>query len=1112
MPRTLAGALRPFVSFRSRTRGEGYARQGRVTIVNSRPTSVSARVRGSAVYEVTLDIVGVTLEPWCGCPLFDSTREPCKHLWALALMADRQHLLVVPPDLEMAAGSVALDHFDLSTAARPRPPVQRPPRAARGTTRPPWEAFLAALPAPPGPSAASSVAPGELLYVFDPVRSTTTQGMFVELLRRHRRKNGEWATPRDVSIPRNEIRALPDEDDREILERVCGAADAWSGSWNIGGAVPVPSPFVLTPALQRDLVERLCGTGRLLLRDVAGADGPAPLVPIGWTGGVATFRLTIGGSADIGYEVDGVIDHDGVERPLHDAMFVTRALVLWRSRDGEDPTFCRFDAAGADRWLAGLIGAGTIHVPPAGSAQLLAALATAGLSHVSAPEDLRVETRSVAPQPMARVLRRKTRSSSAWLAERLGLEVSFTYGPVEIRSDDPTPVGFDAAARVAWRRDAAVERQSLDLLATLGVRRLASADAHESAATPAPPVGTHFDLLASALPTVVRALIERGWRVEADGRAYRQAGASTLGVRSGIDWFELHGQIDFDGVTASLPSVLAAARKGEAFVRLDDGSFGLLPDDWLARSMRMASLGEVHEDHVRFQPAQAALVDAWLAEQPQVSWDEPFARLRSELSDFAGVIPEAPPATFEGDLRGYQQEALGWFSFLRRFGFGGCLADEMGLGKTVMVLATLDARRQERELAGIDTQPSLIVVPRSLVFNWQQEAARFAPRLRLLDATGSGRRQDFARFGGQDVVVVTYGTLRRDIELLKEVAFDYVILDEAQAIKNASTAAARAARLLRGRHRLALSGTPVENHLGELWSLFEFLNPGLLGSAAAFTGARAVDATGDDTEMLSLIERGLRPFILRRTKEQVAAELPARTEQTLYCDLGPVQRKVYDSLRSHYRASLLGSTARDDAGRSTVHVLEALLRLRQAACHPGLIDREQAGAPSAKLDVLLPRLQELVEDGRKVLVFSQFTSLLALLRERLDASGLTYEYLDGRTRDRQARVRTFQEGSVPLFLISLKAGGLGLNLTAADYVFLLDPWWNPAVEAQAIDRAHRIGQTRAVFAYRLIARDTVEEKVLELQAGKRHLADAVVRADASLLRDLRREDLDLLLS
>jgi superfamily II DNA or RNA helicase len=1063
---------------------------------------VSGRVRGSRVYETSLDIDGVSLKPWCDCPFFETAGEPCKHLWALALVADRQHLLAVPPDLEFEGaglGHSVLDAWPVS-ARRSAP---RTPPAPRASNRPAWEAFLAALP-PPTPTTITGPS-AELLYVFDPVRSTTTPGMFVELLRRQRRKNGDWAVPRDVSIPRGEVRALPDRDDREILERVCGAADAWTGAWNIGGAVPVPSPFVLTPALQRDLVERMCATGRMLLRPIGSSGDAAHLVPIRWTPALATFRLAIT-STDAGYTVTGVIDYEGEQRPLRDAMFVTRALVLWRPDDETTPTFAPFEAAGADRWLAGLLSADSVLVPRSGTSQLLAALAAADLPHVTAPPELNIETRVASPQPIARVSGRRGRGSAAWAPDRLALEVSFAYGPREIASHAPTPVLFDAESRVAWRRDASAERAALARLIDLGARPLATLAGQEPAGAGA---GSHFDLPAALLPAMVRGLIASGWRVEADGHNYRTSVASTLGVRTGIDWFELHGQVDFGGMAASLPAVLTAARKGEAFVRLDDGSYGLLPDEWLARSMRMATLGEAHDDHIRFRPSQAALIDAWLAEQPQVTWDEPFARLRDELTHFTGISPEDPPPSFEGALRGYQQDALGWFSFLRRFGFGGCLADEMGLGKTVMVLAALEARRLTHAANGTAT-PSLIVVPRSLVFNWQQEAARFAPHLRLLDATGSQRRQVLETIGGHDVVIVTYGTLRRDIEMLKGIAFDYVILDEAQAIKNATTAAARAARLLHGQHRLALSGTPVENHLGELWSLFEFLNPGLLGSAAAFTGARAVDASNDDGT-LTLIERGLRPFILRRTKEQVASELPARTEQTLHCDLEPAQRKIYDSLRAHYRASLLGATGRGDA-QSTVHVLEALLRLRQAACHPGLIDPAHAGGPSAKLDLLVPRLQELVEDGRKVLVFSQFTSLLALLRDRLDGSGLAYEYLDGRTRDREARVRRFQEGPSPLFLISLKAGGLGLNLTAADYVFLLDPWWNPAVEAQAIDRAHRIGQTRAVFAYRLIARDTVEEKVLELQAGKRQLADAVVRADASLLRDLRREDLDLLLS
>ena len=401
----------------------------------------------------------------------------------------------------------------------------------------------------------------------------------------------------------------------------------------------------------------------------------------------------------------------------------------------------------------------------------------------------------------------------------------------------------------------------------------------------------------------------------------------------------------------------------------------------------------------------------------------------------------------------------------------------------------------------------------SLVFNWRQEAARFAPALRILDYTGGGRHD--REMTEHDVVLTTYGTLRRDAGRLKDESFDYVILDESQAVKNARTDAAKSVRLLHGRHKLALSGTPVENHLDELWSLFDFLNPGMLGTASVFaevtaaTGrSRAQSETRSDDqskqgETLALLARALRPFILRRTKEQVASELPARTEQTIYCDLEPPQRALYDELRNPYRASLLGKVEREGLGRAKIQVLEALLRLRQAACHPGLIDKGRRADPSAKLDLLVPRLEELVEDGRKVLIFSQFTSLLALLRPRLDASRLAYEYLDGKTRDRAERVRRFQENGSPLFLVSLKAGGLGLNLTAAEYVFLLDPWWNPAVEAQAIDRAHRIGQSRPVFAYRLIARDTVEEKVLDLQNTKRALADAIVRADGGGIRDLR---------
>jgi SNF2 family DNA or RNA helicase len=407
-------------------------------------------------------------------------------------------------------------------------------------------------------------------------------------------------------------------------------------------------------------------------------------------------------------------------------------------------------------------------------------------------------------------------------------------------------------------------------------------------------------------------------------------------------------------------------------------------------------------------------------------------------------------------------------------------------------------------------RPSVAVVPRSLVFNWIAEAKRFAPDLRVLDYSGPDRADKV--LGDYDLVLTTYGTLRRDAVLLAGQEFDYVILDEAQAIKNAQTASAKAVRLLKGRHRLALSGTPVENHIGELWSLFEFLNPGLLGSSNAFRRATLVQKR-DGGEDLALVARALKPLILRRTKEQVAPELPTRTEQTIYCELDDSQRGTYDQLRAHYRASLLKRVEESGLAKSKIHVLEALLRLRQAASHVGLVEKRRRDAPSAKFDVLIPMLIEIIDEGHKALVFSQFTELLALLRERLDEAKVVYEYLDGQTRDRAARVERFAaDADCRVFLISLKAGGLGLNLTAAEYVFLLDPWWNPAAEAQAIDRAHRIGQSRHVFAYRLIAKDTVEEKVAELQASKRELADAILSADPALIRNLKAEDLELLLS
>ena len=471
----------------------------------------------------------------------------------------------------------------------------------------------------------------------------------------------------------------------------------------------------------------------------------------------------------------------------------------------------------------------------------------------------------------------------------------------------------------------------------------------------------------------------------------------------------------------------------------------------------------------------------------------------------------------------------------------------MGLGKTVQVLALLEQRRTRRVakseaakpsvavVAQIETEltealgiskdadpwcqavnefkrkPTIVVVPKSLIFNWIEEASKFAPKLRILNYTGSDRKSVAAEFGEFDVLLTTYATMRIDIQKLSQIGFDYAILDESQAIKNSSALVAKASRLLRSDFRLAMTGTPIENHLGELWSLFEFLNPGMLGNLSGFKAMTRIRPDDkNDNRAVEALAAGLKPFFLRRTKTQVLKELPAKTEQLLTCEMTKPQRKQYDELKEYYRIKLKKKVETEGLGKSKIHVLEALLRLRQVACDPRLVD--PTAKPGAKLELLQQQLEEVVGGGSKALVFSQFTSLLGLLKNQLDAAGVCYEYLDGKTTKRADKVKNFQENDdVKVFLISLKAGGSGLNLTAAQYVYLLDPWWNPAVEAQAIDRAHRMGQKDPVFAYRMTCKDSVEDKILKMQSSKKKLAESVINADDSLLRNLSSDDLALLL-
>ena len=678
----------------------------------------------------------------------------------------------------------------------------------------------------------------------------------------------------------------------------------------------------------------------------------------------------------------------------------------------------------------------------------------------------------------------------------------FDYGGIQIAADDPAGGAVDAAQRIFVRRDRVAEREALSMLPRYGALPPRASENGDDALT------HHVEIPRARLDASVSQLAASGWAVEVAGRRYRPAGSVAWNVTSGIDWFELAGTVDFGGISAEMPDLLAALARGERSVELSDGSIGILPETLAVQFEPMVALAHKHEGRLRYGRIQVALLDALLAGQPQSHVDEAFEKIREELS--RGERPEAEdePEGFIGTLRHYQREGLGWLAFLERMGLGGCLADDMGLGKTIQVLAMLVRRLAVMRSGGILHRPTLVVVPKSLVFNWMDEATKFAPSLRVLNHTGNTRAGESQSLADWDLVLTTYGTLRRDIVRHREIEFDYVVLDEAQSIKNAGSQAAKACRLLRARHRLAVTGTPVENHIGELWSIFEFLNPGQLGNASRLKRFLVGGRSSSD-----VVARAVRPYLLRRTKAQVLSDLPEKTEQTIFCEMGESQRKSYDELREHYRVELSGRIGRMGVNRSRIAVLEALLRLRQTACHPGLIDPTRIDETGAKLETLLAQLGEVLDEGHKVLVFSQFTSFLAILRRHLEARGIPYEYLDGKTTDRQARVAHFQEDpTCKLFLVSLKAGGQGLNLTAADYIYILDPWWNPAVEAQAVDRAHRIGQTRRVFAYRLIARDTVEEKILSLQDRKRELAESIVRADESMISSLTAEDVELLLS
>jgi hypothetical protein len=1092
-------------------RGRDYQRRGAVRAIEASPSSLRAIVQGSDAYRVVIrwdDAADFMYE--CSCPYEWGA---CKHAWATILEANKRRILPTFPakivreryDAALDEGLLAdddesgdiFDGADLSTQAAT--PVAR---SARTTD---WRTILKNAAAeqtrarPRARARAATAAGQRLLYLVDLAATTSHgQGIVVDVSIETQKKDGGWGAPRVVPVGSEDWDTIADATDRDIARTLLAITPATEIF--IRGYSPYGKQRFVLAGASLDLTLRpMCDSGRCRVHAPKDDRDGSALV---W-------------SADTDWELCLAVDPDTRAQHYTVAPFLrrgdTRAPDVAARRaplllpcgvliDGN--TIGRFRGAGV-LTIVDALDRQPLVIPEHDVPELVAELRALPVpATVECPPHLVYEEVDGAPVPCVSLTSTDPRSRGV---SKTIAALRFAYGEVLVEFAEERSAVVDHVARQIHRRNRDAERAAQTLLLASGFRE----EYDYSTGSRQLRVAT------SKVNPILSDLLGAGWHIELEERRLRVALDWNVSVTSGIDWFDLHASVAFGDVEVPLPALLQAIAHKSFSMRLPDGTHGVIPADLARRIAPLARLGVADDDRIRFTSGQAGFLDVLLAALPASAPEESLARVRDAMARFDGITPLDAPAGFTGTLRPYQREGLGWLEFLRQFSLGGCLADDMGLGKTVQVLALLERRREAA--AG----PSLVVVPRSLVFNWQQEAARFTPQMRVLDHSGAQRRRTVQHFTQYDLILTTYGTLRRDAAHFRDLTFEYVVLDEAQAIKNPDTESAKAARLLRARHRVALSGTPVQNHLRDLWSLFEFLNPGMLGTASVFqqlgaegngAGAASAAGAGASHDTHSLLSRALRPYILRRTKERVAPELPEKLEQTVYVDLDAAERTLYNEMRDHYRAALLRRIKRTSIGKSQIHILEALLRLRQAACHPGLLDKSRTKERSSKVTVLIEQIEDVVESGHKALVFSQFTSLLAIVRSQLDAAGVIYEYLDGATRDREARVARFQsDEACPLFLISLRAGGLGLNLTAADYVFLLDPWWNPAVETQAIDRTHRIGQTRRVFASRLIARDTVEERVLELQATKRALADAIIGEENSSIARIGVEELEMLL-
>jgi superfamily II DNA or RNA helicase len=1067
-----------------RSRGEKYFRDKRVDVHNFSPTEVEAVVHGTTDYHTGLQIdgehkVGIT----CTCPFFKQGY-PCKHLWATALAADSL----------IAEYSFSEHDFDMLREVSPgktgKKKQRRKPRGKKGEF---WKELVNETVWKGGVSEEKRPdvrQPGSFMLSYKLVLSMGE--ILVTAYELYIKKDGKAGRERRITSGMLAHPALG-ENDRIILSILNSAGEQGGyDGWYTYSSGNTFEDIILSPENLAVVLPRLAETGRCRIMSEYHHGKENILCkgnPFDYN---IKFRVEHG-TRKKKLSVDIVLDaEDGSNRFdfQDDITLISSEPVFFL----QDNRLFRLNGP-SGRWINKLHENKGFKIRKKEIREFVRQAETVMKREeaVELPDKLAPAEIEAEPSPFLVVSIGDGRITGT---------LHMDYDGLEIAASSP---GKKILDHERWKR---ITR---DMEAEQGFREIVEKAGFEEVAPWEFAIDT--GKASEALPFLDR----HGITVEAiDKKRISYGSSSKLSIRSGIDWFDLEGGIDFGGEIVPLARVVRAFLKGRKTITLGSGAIGMLPEEWLQRNFAVLEMGKAVKtgkkagEKLRFHSSQTMLLDSMLEEMEQVSLDSKFLETRKKIQDFTGIKPEEPPVNFNGKLRGYQKDAMGWFRFLQDLGFGGILADDMGLGKTVQVLAMLAGRRAGR---GKKIRPSLVVAPTTLVFNWQLECEQFVPDMKCLVYTGLNRAETFNDFDSFDLVITSYGIVRRDIKKLAEFEFDYIVLDESQAIKNSASQIAKAVRLLRCQHKLCLTGTPLENHVGELWSQMEFLNPGLLGSWSVFDRRFIKPVAAGDKKAMEMLKQLVMPFMLRRTKEKVIRELPDKVENIVRCSMSPAQADIYNGVREHYRAEIMSQVERKGMNRSKMRVLEGLLRLRQAANHPALVGHESM--ESGKMNELLTLVKEAVQGEHKALVFSQFTAMLRLIRIELDQQGITYEYLDGRTPvgKRQAKVQNFQNNEkTKLFLISLKAGGTGLNLTAADYVFLVDPWWNPAVELQAVDRTHRIGQTRKVFTYKLITSGTIEEKVLQLQEKKRDVVNSIMSGSRDIMKELTAADLELLFS